>query len=130
MGLFRCFYFVTGNISVTGDRKRTSVVFKNCVPFIRCINHINDIFIDEAENIDIIMHMFNLSECGDNYSDTPASWWSFKRDEAPADNAHVAINNSIPFKYKASLIRNTVVDMVSAKVTDTKIAVAIKHLSN
>ena len=35
----------------------------------KCITHINDEHIDNADNLDIIMHMYNLIEYSDNYSD-------------------------------------------------------------
>ena len=40
------------------------------------------------------MPMYNLIEYSDNYSDTSGSLWQFKRDEAPANNADLSINNS------------------------------------
>ena len=36
------------------------VIFKNCSPFTNCISKINNIQIDNAEYIDIIMPMYNL----------------------------------------------------------------------
>ena len=60
---------IIGDISVTGDGAGISVKFKNWAPFIKSINHINDIFIDESEHIDIITHMRSLIAHGDNYSD-------------------------------------------------------------
>ena len=47
--------------------------------------------------------MYNLIEYSDNYSDTSGSLWQFKRDEVPANNADLSINNSQSFKYKAFL---------------------------
>ena len=50
------------------------------------------------------MPMYNLIEYSDNYSDTSGSLWQFKRDEVPANNAYLSINNSESFKYKAALL--------------------------
>ena len=36
------------------------VIFKNCAPFAKCIVHMNDKHIDNADNLDIIMPMYNL----------------------------------------------------------------------
>ena len=64
--------------------------------------------IDTTENLDIIVPMYNLTECSDNYSDTSGSLWQFKRDESPMNNirnpTNVAINNSSSFKYKSSIL--------------------------
>ena len=38
------------------------VIFKNCAPFTGCIGKINNIEIDNAEYIDIVMPMYNLIE--------------------------------------------------------------------
>ena len=37
-----------------------SVAFKNNVPFINCISKINGVQIDNAEDLDVIMPMYNL----------------------------------------------------------------------
>ena len=53
------------------------------------------------------MTMYNLIEYSDNYSDTSASLWHFKRDEI-INNADVINDNNAPsFKYKANLVGNT-----------------------
>ena len=55
------------------------------------------------------MHMHNLTEYSDNYSDTSLSLWQFKRHEIEGtvdltvDGNHIP-NNSSSFKYKSSLI--------------------------
>ena len=40
--------------------------------------HINDEHVDSADNLDIVMPMYNLIEYSDNYSDTSGSLWQFK----------------------------------------------------
>ena len=67
------YILVTGNITVTGGDANTIVAFKNCAPFTKCITHINDEDVDNADNLDIIMPMYNLIEYSDNYSDTSRS---------------------------------------------------------
>ena len=44
------------------------------------------------------MHMYNLIEYSDNYSDTSENLWQFKMDDV--SNADMSINNSQSFKYK------------------------------
>ena len=96
------FILVTGNITVTANRN-IDIAFKNCAPFSTCKTKINDVFVDEANRIYIAMTMYSLIEYSDNYSDTSGSLWQFKRDEAPANNADLSIDNSKSFKYKAAL---------------------------
>ena len=61
------------------------VSFKNCAPFINCISEINNMQIDNAKDIDIVMPMYNLIEYSDNYAKTSGSLWQYFRDE-PDDN--------------------------------------------
>ena len=74
------YILVTGNITVTGGDANTRVAFKNCALFTKSITHINDEHVDNADNLDIIMPMYNLIEYSDNYSDASRSLWQFKRD--------------------------------------------------
>ena len=71
---------VTGDIKVTDVPANTNVAFKNCVPFTRCVTHINDEQVETAENLNIIMPMYNLIEYSDNYADSSGSLYQFKRD--------------------------------------------------
>ena len=57
-------------MTATGGDVNTRVAFKNCAPFTKCITHINDEQVDNADNFDIIMPMFNLPEYSNNHSDT------------------------------------------------------------
>ena len=76
--------------------------------------------------------MCNLVEYSDNYSDTSGSLWQFKRDEVPAINDDLTINNSQSFKYKAALEGKTAdVNNGNSFVKNTKIFVPLlKYLSN
>ena len=49
------------------DERDKGVTFKNCAPFVKCINRINNTEIDNAKDIDIVMPMYNLIEYSDNY---------------------------------------------------------------
>ena len=42
------------------------MVFKNNAPFINCITKINGIKIDNAEDLDVVMPMYNLLEYSKN----------------------------------------------------------------
>ena len=71
------YILVTGTITITGagdddaskrlDKRNKSVIFKNCAPFTKCISRINNTDIDNAQDIDIVMPMYNLIEYSDNY---------------------------------------------------------------
>ena len=71
------YILVKGTITITGagnddatkqaDERDKGVTFKNCAPFTKCINRINNTEIDNAKDIDIVMPMYNLTEYSDNY---------------------------------------------------------------
>ena len=87
----------------------TRLALKNCVPFTKCNLEINDEHVDTAENLDIIMPMYNLIEYSDNYQDSSATLYQYKRDEPPDNNADLIANNSASFKYKVNLLGNPLV---------------------
>ena len=129
------YILLTGDIKVAAVGADTSVPFKNCAPFTRCATHINDEHVVTAENLDIIMPMYNLIEYSDNYSDSSGSLWQLKRDESPMNNAgntlNVSLDNSTSFKYKASLLgKATDADGNYRSLKNTKIVVPLKYLSN
>ena len=43
------------------------MVFKNNAPFINCISKINGVKVDNTEDLDVAMPMYNLLEYGKNY---------------------------------------------------------------
>ena len=43
------------------DQRDKEVIFKNCPPFTNCISEIND-----AQETDVVMPMYNLIKCSDN----------------------------------------------------------------
>ena len=61
-------------------------------------------YVDEANHIYTAIPMYNLIEYSDNYSDISVSLWQFERNEVPANNADLTIDNSQSFKYKAPLV--------------------------
>ena len=52
------------NNNAFGEKK---LVFRNNAPFINCISKINGVKIDNAEDLDVIMPMYNLLEYSKNY---------------------------------------------------------------
>ena len=74
---------MTGDIKVAAVALDTNVAFKNCALFTRCVTHLNDEHIETAENLDIVMLMYNLIEYSDNYANFSERLYHFKRDESP-----------------------------------------------
>ena len=116
------YILVTGNITATGLGSNTRVPFKNCPPFTKCITHINDEHVDNADNLGIIMPMYNLIEYSDNYSGTSGSLWQLKRDEQNMSNVN-------PAKYKSTFFKPLTADD-NRLFKDVKIVVPLKYLSN
>ena len=92
------------DITLEGDndanKRKKNLAFKNNAPFINCISKINGIKIDNAEDLDVVMPMYNLLECSKSYRKTTGSLWNYYRDE-PRDPLSI---NSESFKYKASIV--------------------------
>ena len=98
------YILVTGNIQ---NKPANSVVaFKNCAPFCTCDVTIIDEHVEKAEDLDIVMPMYNLLQYSDNYQNSTASLYQFKRDEPPDDNADVG-NATSSLVYKSKLIKRT-----------------------
>ena len=72
------YILVTGDITATDGNANTNVAFKNCAPFSKWVTHINDEHVDSANNLDIIMPMYNFIEYSDNYSDIYEVYGSLK----------------------------------------------------
>ena len=51
------------------DERTKGAIFKNCAPFTKCIGRINNTDIDNAQDIDTVMPMYNLIEYRDNQKD-------------------------------------------------------------
>ena len=139
---------VKGDITLEGDndanKRNKNLAFKNNAPFINCISKINGIKIDNAEDLDVVMPMYNLLEYSKNYKKTTGSLWNYYRDQ-PSDPLST---NSESFKYKTNITGNTY--NVDEKITDndgnkvdnpiynankvckneTKIVIPLKYLSN
>ena len=116
---------VKGDITLTKtngrgiiDIRNRFLAFKNNAPFTNCISKINNVLIDNAEDLDIVMPMYNLLEYSKNYRKTTGSFWNYYRDEPnnpplndddpPTINYNAdPITNSESFKYKSSITGKT-----------------------
>ena len=146
---------VSANAGVNNnrDKKNRPLAFKNIAPFISCISKINDELIENAEDLDIVMPMYNLLEYSKNYRKTTGSLFNYYRDELiyeTNDNNGLNENviNSEFFKYKTSITGNTYnvsltfigdggnpipnpnYDANKEGTKEAEIAVPLKYLSN
>ena len=66
---------VKGDITLEGDndanKQSKNLAFKNNAPFINCVSKISGVKIDNAEDLDVVMPMYNLLEYGKNYKKSP-----------------------------------------------------------
>ena len=71
---------VKGTITIVrpnAAKRNKEVIFKNNAPFINCISKINDVKVDNAEYLDVVMPMYNLLEYRKNYKKTTVSLWNY-----------------------------------------------------
>ena len=90
---------------------KKKLAFKNNAPFINCISKINGIKIDNAEDLDVVMPMYNLLQYSKNYRKTTCSLWNYYRDEpnSGVDNGITySIMGSKSFDYKANVMKDGV----------------------
>ena len=132
------YILVKGTISINNtaaqgaaaNNTNKKVIFKNCAPFTNCISEINNMQIDDAKDIDIVMPMYNLIEYSDNYA--KSNLWQYCKD-IPARNAandeiiaFDANNLTDSFNFKAKITGQTGDDGTK----DVEIMVSLKYLSN
>ena len=128
---------VKGNITVTDPdnaKRDKSVAFKNNAPFINCISKIKGVQIGNAEDLDVVMPMYNLLEYSKNYIKAAGSLWIYYRDEP----SNPLSSNSESFKYNTSITGNNYnvgdgeVDYDAEKIgkNKTEVVIPLKHLSN
>ena len=98
---------VNGNITLGGEndasKRNKSVAFKNNSPFIHYISRINCVQIDNAEDLDVVMSMCNLTEYGKNYRKITDSLWNYYRGKPN----NPLSSNSKSFTYKNNITGKT-----------------------
>ena len=128
---------IKGVITVTNPNdviRNKSVASKNNATFINCISKINNVLIDNAEDVDAVMHLHNLTEYRKNYTRTRVRLQNYYRDET----SNPLSANSESSKYKTSIRGNTYnlgagddgYDANKVGKNETEIFVLLKHLSN
>ena len=144
------YILVNGTITVTAnasannirDKKNRPLILKNNAPFVSCITRINNELIEDADDLDIVMPMYNLLEYSKNYIKTIGLLYNYDRDELTDDGnnnfANRNVVNSNAFKYKNKIIGNTYDEVAGAAGYDankegtqeTELAIPLKYLGN
>ena len=84
------------------DKAEQEFAFKNYTPFKSCISKINNALIDNVEDLDTVIIMYNLLEYNHNYSMTSEILRTYYRNEID-DNA----SDSKSFDYKTKIVGET-----------------------
>ena len=136
---------VTANAGANNirDKKNRKLILKDNAPFVSCIARINNELIENANDLDIVMPMYNLLEYNKNYRKTIGSLYNYYRDELSddPDNANhdnIKVVNSNTFKYKNKIIGNIYnvdagADCYDANKNATKtieLAIPLKYFGN
>ena len=105
---------VKGTITVTdpdNDAYDKESTLKYNAPFASCISKIDNTLPDNAEDLDVVMPLYNLLKYTKNYRKTTGSFWNYYRDESNSglggenNNVNYSIRNSKSFDYKANITR-------------------------
>ena len=111
------------------------MTLKNNAPFVLCISKVNTKLIEDAEDLDIAMPMYNLLEYSKNCEKTSGSLFNYYRDEPNEDtigqnaNAiHISIRNSKSFDYKTNITGSLAAG--ENEKEDVEIAIPLKYLGN
>ena len=114
------------------NNRNKKAIFKNHLSFTSCISTTNNMRVDDAQDIDVVMQMYDLIEYSDNYLKTSGISWQYCSDE-PAINAangnitYFTVANSITdsFKNKQKITGKTENNCTK----NGKIMVPLKYLS-
>ena len=133
------YVWVKGKITVTDTRNNANfdrrLTLKNNAPFMSCISKINSELVENAEDLDIVIPMYNLLEYSKNYEKTSGSLFNYYRDEPNEaeianDNGaiNISIRNSKLFDYKSKIVGNLAAGELEKD--DVEIAIPLKYLGN
>ena len=125
------------------DKRNRPLILKNNAPFVSCITRINGELIEDADDLDIVMSMYNLLEYRKNYRKTIGSLYNYYRDQLSYDADdnnfdNIKIVNSNTFKYKNKIIGNMYnvnagadsYDVNKNGTQEVEIAIPLKYLGN
>ena len=126
-----------GNIIFTNpdnDPYDKKLAFKNNAPFNSGISKINNTLIDNAEDLDVVMPIYNFIKYSKKYRKTTGSLWNYYRDERNSglggdhNKINYSIKDSKSFDYQTSITGKLEGSNVEKDVV--KIVVPLKYLSN
>ena len=144
------YILVNGTITVTAngdnnnannirDKGNSPLILKNNAPFVSCITKINGELIEDAEDLDIVMPMYNLLEYSKNYRKTIGSFCNYYRDElgGNANNKDNTVNSNT-FRYKNKITGKTYNVAAGAEdyivnengTQNIELAIPLKYLGN
>ena len=112
---------------------KKKLALKTNPPFFSYISKINNTLIDNAEDLDIVMAMYNLVEYSKSYSKTSGSFWNYYRDDPNGgaggenNNVYYSLEDSKSFDYKTN-IKEKLQGINRTK--NVEVAVPLKYLSN
>ena len=124
------------------DKRNRPVILKNNAPFVSCITRINGELIEDADDLDIVMPIYNLLEHSKNYRKTIGSLYNYYRDELTNDNnddfANRNVVNSEAFKCKNKITGNTYnvdagaqgYDVNKNGTQEVELTIPLKYLGN
>ena len=134
---------VNNNVNNIRDKRNRPLILKNNAPFVSCITRINKELIEDADDLDIVIPMYNLLEYSKNYRKTIGSLYNYYRDKLSDDvddNSfdNIKVVNSEAFKYKNKIIGNTYnvnadddgYDVNKNGTQEIELAIPLKYLGN
>ena len=106
---------VKGTITLTTTNGRGFIdignrflAFENNTPFTNSISKVNNALIDNEENQDAVMSMYNFLEYSKNYKKTTVTLWNYYRDEPDNPPLNPAVyNNPSTVNYNADPLTNS-----------------------
>ena len=99
---------VNNNANNIRDKRNRPLILKNNAPFASYITRINGELIEDADDLDVVMPMYNLLEYSKNYRKTIGSLYNYYRDELGRnDNNNDNTVNSDTFRYKSKITGKT-----------------------
>ena len=130
---------VNNNANNIRDKRNRPVILKNDALSVSCITRINGEFMEDADDLDIVMSMYNLLEYSKNYRKTIGSLYNYYRDELRDDaDDNIKVVNSNTFTYKNKITGNTYnvnagaqgYDVNKNGTQEVELAIPLKYLGN
>ena len=100
------YILVRGDITTEMYNNTIPVAFKNCTLLTKCIIKIDGTTIDDAEDLDLVMSMYNLIKYSSNYFHRTGTLWFYSKHEATNFNANIESTNAFKsFEYNSKSFR-------------------------